>query len=333
MNAIVCTRYGSPDFLRLQKVEKPTPKDNEVLVKVHVTTATAADSMMRQAIPFISRFFLGFTKPKIPIIGTGFAGEIEAVGKAVTRFKAGDVIFGETGVKFSANAEYVCLPEDGVMSAMPNNMSYEEAAPLCDGPMTSLNFLKNLADIRPEQQVLINGASGSLGTAAIQLAKYFGAIVTGVCSAKNVELVKSLGADKVIDYKQEDFTNTGQTYDIIFDTVGKSSFSLCKKALKPDGIYLSPVLDLSLLFQMFWTSFFSKKKAKFSATGLQPAMELNSILKELKEIIEVGKLKTIIDKCYPLEQTAMAHQYVDQGHKRGNVILTIYKTKKCNRSD
>jgi NADPH:quinone reductase-like Zn-dependent oxidoreductase len=224
MKAIVCTKYGSPDVLELKEVEKPTPKDNEVLVKIYASSATAADCMMRQGTPFYGRLFLGLRKPHPSITGTGFAGVIEAVGKAVKRFQVGDSVFGETGMGFSTNAEYVCLPEDGVLSTLPNNLTYEEAAPICDGALTSFSFLKDIGEIQSGQSVLINGASGSLGSAAVQIAKSFGADVTGVCSTTNLELVKSLGADKVIDYTSEDFTQTRQTYDIIFDTVGKSSF-------------------------------------------------------------------------------------------------------------
>lgn len=278
---------------------------------------------MRRAEPFISRFFLGFSKPKNPITGTGFAGTVEATGNAVTLFQTGDRVFGETGVNFSANAEYVCVPEDGVLTTMPANMRFEDAAPVSDGALTSLNFLREMAKIQRGQKVLINGASGSLGTSAVQLAKYFGAEVTGVCGPANAAMVKSLGADHVIDYTKEDFTTTGQTYDIIFDTVGKRSFSSCKKALTKTGIYLSPVLGFSLLVQMLRTSMVGSKKAMFSATGLRPAPELRVLLQELKALMAAGQLQTIIDKQYPLEQTADAHRYVDMGHKKGNVVIKV----------
>jgi NADPH:quinone reductase-like Zn-dependent oxidoreductase len=248
---------------------------------------------------------------------------IEAVGKEVKLFKEGDSVFGETGVGFSTNAEYVCVPEEGVLTTLPNNMSYEEAAPVCDGALTSLSFLKDIGKIQSGQRVLINGASGSLGSSAVQIAKNFGAEVTGVCSTTNLEMVKSLGAEKVIDYTKEDFIKTGQTYDIIFDTVGKNSFSRCKDSLRENGVYLSPVLGLPLLFQMIWTSKVGSKKAKFSATGLRPVSELRALLSELKESIEEGKIKSIIDRSYPLEQTAEAHRYVDKGHKKGNVVITV----------
>lgn len=323
MKAIEITGYGSPDVLQITEVATPTPKDNEVLIKVHAASITTADAMMRKGTPFYARFFLGLTKPKQPIPGTGFAGEIEAVGKAVQQFKPGDPVFGETSVNFGAHAEYVCVPEDSVLTLMPAGMSYEEAAPLCDGGLTSLNFLKVIGNIQPGQRVLINGASGSLGTAAVQLAKYFGAEVTGVCSTANVAMVSSLGADQVIDYTTTDFTKTGQTFDIIYDTVGKLSFSQCKKSLTPTGAYLSPVLKLPLLFQMMWTSVIGGKQAKFSATGLKAVPELQVLLAELKEIIEAGHLRSVMDKSYALEQVAEAHRYVDTGHKKGNIVIVM----------
>ena len=323
MKAIVYTKYGSPDVLQLKEVEKPTPKSNEVFIRIKASTVTRADGMMRKGTPYFGRLFLGLLKPKYPITGTGFAGEIVAIGKEVKLFKKGDKVFGESVLGSGTNTEYVCVPEEGVLSKIPANMSYEEVASVCDGALTSFNFLRDIAKIQSGQKVLIIGASGSLGTAAVQLAKYFGAEVTGVCSTKNIDLVKSLGADKVIDYTKEDFTRSGQTYEIIYDTVGKSSFSRCKALLTQKGIYLSPVLGLKLLFQMMWTSMIGTKKAMFSATGLRPVSELRVLLKELKEMIESGQLKTVIDRLYPLEQVAEAHRYVDKGHKKGNVVITI----------
>lgn len=322
MKAIVLTRYGSPDNLEVQEVSKPAPSDKEVLVMVKASTTTAADTMMRKADPFISRFFLGFFKPRKAITGTGFAGEVVEVGKEVTRFQVGDQVFGETGTDFGANAEFVSLSEEGILMQIPSKLNFEEAATLTDGSLTSINFLENLGKIKSGQKVLINGASGSLGTAAVQLAKYYGAEVTGVCSAKNAELVQSLGADKVIDYKTTDFTQTGEKYDLIFDTVGKSSFSKCRKALKKEGLYLSPVLNIGLLFRMMFTSK-SRKKAVFSATGLLPHKELKQLLNKLFETVEGGYLKPVIDRKYPLEKAADAHRYVDTGRKRGNVVLLV----------
>lgn len=321
MKAIVCTRYGSPEFLQLRELERPVPKDDEVLVKVFATTVTTADTMMRRAIPFISRFFLGFFRPNKPVTGTGFAGKIVAVGSEVKHFTVGQEVFGETGVNFGANAEYLTITETAVLALKPEAISYEEAATITDGPLTSLNFLSKLAQVSSGQRVLINGASGSLGTAAVQLAKHLGAEVTGVCSTANVDLVRSLGADYVIDYTKTDFTKTGKTYDVIFDTVGKSSFSSSKAALTANGLYLSPVLGLGLLLQMLRTGLFGAKKAIFSATGLQPHPELKQLLEKLTALLQSQQLRIVIDKRFPLEQTPKAHQYVDQGHKRGNVVI------------
>ncbi len=323
MKAIISTRYGSPNVLQLQVVEKPIPMENEVLIKIHVTSVTTAGSMMRTGYPLIGRLIMGLKKPNNPIPGTGFAGVIEAVGSKVKLFQVADEVFGENITTFGTNAQYVCVPEDGVLTIKPDHIPFEELASVCDGPLTSINFLKNLAKIQPGHKVLINGASGALGTAAVQLAKHFGADVTGVCSGKNITMVTELGASKVIDYTQEDFTKAEEKYDIIFDTVGKSSFSKCKKALKKTGIYLSPVLDFTLLFQMMWTSVLNGKKAMFSATGIQPVPELLKLLNELKELIITGKLISIIDKRYPLEQVADAHRYVDTGRKKGNVVINV----------
>lgn len=290
MKAIVFTKYGSPEVIRLKDVEMPSPKPDEILVKVHISSVTRADSMIRQGNPCYGRLFLGLIKHKKPIAGTGFAGEIKAIGKAVTQFKVGDSVFGETGLDFSANAEYLCISENGVITTLAENMSYEEAAPICDGALTSYAFLKNIGKLQSGQSILINGAAGSLGSAAVQIAKHFGAEVTGVCSTINSEMVKSLGADYTIDYRKEDFTESGQLYDVIYDAIGKNSFSQCKKSLTEKGVYLSPVLGFPLLLQMMWTSKIGNKRAIFSATGLRPASELRELLNELKELFEKGKL-------------------------------------------
>jgi len=324
MKAIICTGYGSPDVLQLQEVEKPIPGENDILIKVYAASATTADGMMRQGTPFYARLFLGLRKPKHPITGTGFAGVVEAVGKAVQQFQPGYRVFGESGLNFGANAEYLSMPENGVVSTLPNNMTYSEAAPICDGALTSLNFLTRVGNLQKGERVLINGASGSLGSAAVQLASHFGAEVTGVCSAGNAALVKSLGAERVIDYDREDFTRTDQPYHLIYDTIGSSSFSRCKQALTADGAYLSPVLKMPLLFQMLRTSLFGNQKAKFSATGIRPVSELRTLLQELKKLIEAGKIKTVVDKVYPLTETAEAHRYIGKGHKKGNVVLAVF---------
>jgi len=319
MKAIVYARYGSPDVLQLKEVAKPAPKDNEVLIKIYATTVTSGDCRVRKADPFAIRFFNGLTKPKkTTILGNELAGEIEEAGKNVKLFRKGDQVFGQAGMGLGANAEYICLREDATLVFKPKNLTYEEAASIPFGGNTALHFLRK-GNIRSSQKVLIYGASGSLGTAAVQLAKNFGADVTGVCSTVNVELVKSLGADKVIDYTKEDFTKIGQTYDIIFDTTGKSPYSGCVKSLKQKGIYLRAVhMSLSSIVRGLWTSMTSSKKV---IGGV--ASELKENLVFLKELIDMGKLKPVIDRCYPFEQIVEAHRYVDKGHKRGNVSITV----------
>ncbi len=323
MKATVYTQYGPPEVLELKEVAKPVPGDNEVLVKVHAVTVTAVDSTFRKGDAFFARLFTGLTKPKRTTPGGELAGEIEAVGKDVKRFKVGDQVFGSTDAGFGAHAEYVCLPEDGALVLKPASITYEEAAAIPYGFLTALPFLRDNGSIQSGQKVLVNGASGSIGTFAVQLAKLFGAEVTGVCSTANVELVKALGADKVIDYTKEDFTQNGQTYDIIFDTVGKCSFSRCKNSLKQNGVYLTPVLGLPILLQMLATSKIGSKKAIIAFTGLRPPSEKTKDLLFLTELIEEGKIKPNIDRRYPLEQMAEAHRYVETGHKKGNIVVTL----------
>ncbi len=320
MKAAIYTKYGSPDVLKLKEVEKPTPQDNEVLIKIHATTVTAVDSIFRRGNQIAARLFTGPLKPKMATLGSELAGEIVAIGKDVTQFKVGDQIFGTTA-DFGAHAEYICLPEDAALIKKPENMTYKEAAALCD--ITALPFLRDGGNIKPGQKILINGASGGIGTVAVQLARRLGAEVTGVCSSANVELVKSLGADEVIDYARADFTQNGKTYDIIFDTVGKSSFSHSKRVLKAGGVYLTPVISLPLLLQMLWTSIIGSKKAKIVFAGLRPASEQIKDLTFLRELFEAGQLKAVIDKTYPLEQIAEAHRQVDKGHKRGSLVITV----------
>ena len=323
MKAIITTKYGSPKVLQLQEIPKPIPKENEILVKVKAASVTKADTMMRRGKPWYGRIFIGLTKPKYPIAGTGFSGTIEAVGDKVQRFQLGDDVFGESVLGAGSNAEYLCISEDGLVEVKPENVGHEELASMCDGPLTSWNYLKEMANVKSGQKVLVNGASGSLGTAAVQLAKYLGAEVTAVCSFGNFDLVRSLGADHVLDHTRIDFTKTGDSYDIIFDTVGKSPFPECKKVLSGNGIYLSPVLSMSLLFQMLWTSKFGRKKAMFSATGLLAVPKLRTMLIELTNLLELGKLKMVLDKRYSLHEVGKAHSYVDTGRKKGNVVVIL----------
>ncbi|MCB8983752.1 MAG: NAD(P)-dependent alcohol dehydrogenase [Ardenticatenaceae bacterium] len=321
MKAIVYTEYGSPDVLQLKEVAKPTPKDNELLIRIEATTVTAVDSTFRQGASMSGRFYTGLTRPKRPVLGSTLAGEVEAVGKDVTLFKEGDHVFGATA-DFGAHAEYICLPEDGALAMKPANITHEEAV-ATNPVLTALPFLRDTGQIQSGQKVLINGASGSVGSYAVQLAKQMGAEVTGVCSTEKMEFVKSLGADKVIDYKTEDFTDSGETYDIIFDAAGKSSYGRCQHVLKENGVYLSTVLSPGIIFDVIRTSLVGRKKAKITFAGLRPASEQAKDLRFLTELMEAGQLKSLIDRRYPLAQTAEAHRYVDTGRKKGSVVITV----------
>lgn len=316
MKAIVYTKFGPPEVLQLREVEKPTPKDNEVLIKISATTVVKEDPDMRR-----SPGFNGLWKPRNPILGQELAGKIEAVGKDVTRFRPGDQVFG-IGM-FGAYAEYKCMREDDALAVKPTNMSYEEAASIPNGALTALPFLRDKGQIKRGKTVLIYGASGSVGSAAVQLASYYGAQVTGVCSTPNQEWVKALRADHVIDYTQEDFTQNGKTYDIIFDTVGKRSFAACKGSLTKEGVYLTTVPSLVAILQALMPLKSGGKKVKFAATGLRSACEKIKDLVFLTELIKAGTLRAVIDRCYPLEQMAEAHRYVDTGRKKGNVVITV----------
>lgn len=324
MKAILHTKYGPPDELQLKEVKKPFPKDNEVLIKIHASTVTTTDCNVRnltfvpKSFRFLAGIMFGFKKPKINILGIDLAGEVEAVGNKVKRFRIGDRVFGSAGTEFGTHAEYVCVSEKGALAIKPPKMTFSEAAAISLAGNTALFYLRDLAKIQPGQKILIHGASGAIGTYAVQLAKYYGAEVTGVCSAANTEMVKSLGAAKVIDYTKEDFTKSGERFDFVFSVVGKTTFSQCKGLLKQNGIYLENMLELKDMLTLLWTSVFGGKKIKGGVSA-----EKSENLQFFKELIESGKLKPVIDRSYPLKQISKAFQYVEQGHKKGTVVITV----------
>ena len=324
MRAVVYDRYGAPDVLRLEDVERPIPKDDEVLVKIHATTVTRADCATREAnrrsglaVALLSRAISGIRRPKQRILGTELAGEVEAIGAAVNEFAVGDHVFGTSGFRFGAHAEFICMRQSARIAHMPAGISFEEAAAVCDGGLNALWCLR-LADLRKGQRVLVYGASGAIGTAGVQLAKYFGADVTAVCNTKNLELVRSLGADSIVDYTQEDFTKNGQTYDVIFDAVGKHSFRRCRGSLKRGGSYLATD-GLQNLMLALWTSRIGDKKVIFS---IPPRYTKKDVI-FLKELIEAGEYRAVIDRRYLLEDVVEATRYVETEQKTGNVVLTI----------
>lgn len=322
MKAVVCRKYGPPEVLKIQEVEKPAPGDNEILVKVHATTVTSGDTRVRgfrvpRSFWIFARIALGFRGPKIKILGAELAGEVESVGKDVKMYKKGDTIIAYPGHHGGGYAEYICLSEDSAIASKPENLTFEEAAAVPFGGNTALHFIKQ-ANIQKGQKVLIYGASGSVGTYAVQLAKYFGAEVTGVCSTTNMDLVKSLGADKVIDYTKDDFSKNGEIYDVIMDAVGKASISACMRSLKGEGIYLQVVADPATSIKMKWAGM-NSSKILIGGT----AMPESENLMFLKELIEAGKIKPIIDRTYPLEEIVEAHRYVEKGHKKGNVVINV----------
>ncbi len=331
MKAIVFTEYGAPDVLKLEEVEKPAPKDNEILIRVYATPVNFGDLMARNFkavsprkfnMPFLfwlpAKVSFGLRKPHITILGSELAGEIEAVGKDVKRFKKGDRVFGYSGLSFGAYAEYVCLPEAGAVALKPSNLTYEEASTLPYGAIMATSLLGK-ANIRRGQKVLINGASGGIGSMAVQLTRQFGAEVTGVCGTPRLEFVRSLGADKVIDYTKEDFTRNGETYDLIFDILGRSSFSRLRRSLKPNGTYLLASYKMKALLQMLWTSITSGKQKVICAF----AHETSESLDFVKKLVEEGKIKAIVDRSFPMAQAAEAHRYVEEGHKQGPVVIAI----------
>jgi NADPH:quinone reductase-like Zn-dependent oxidoreductase len=327
MKAIVFTEYGSPDVLQLKEVAKPTPKENQILVRVRATPVNYGDltardfahSQFNMPAPLYlpARLAFGWNRPRIQILGSELAGDVEAVGKAVTKFKPGDAVMAYVGMKMGANAEYICLPESGTIAIKPVNVGYAEAAALPYGAIMAVSLLQK-AKLKPGQKILINGASGGIGAMAVQLAKHYGAEVTGVCGAARLDYVKALGADKVIDYKKQDFTQNGETYDVIFDILGRSSFARCKNSLTPNGIYLLASFKSRALWDMFWTSFASPKKV-ICAMADEKAENLVFV----KELVEEGKIKAIVDRRFPLEQTAEAHRYIESGGRQGNVVLIL----------
>ena len=330
MKAIVYTEYGSPDVLHLAEVAEPAPKDNEVLIRVHATPVNFGDLIARNirsitprkfSMPLLiwlpTRLAFGSAKPKNPILGNEFAGVVEAVGAQVTRFKPGDAVFGYRGQNMGAYAEYVCMPESGMLALKPTNMTFEGAATVPYGALTALSLLRK-ANLRPGQKVLINGASGGIGAAAVQLAKYYGTEVTGVCGTPRLDFVKAMGADRVIDYTAEDFTRSGETYDVIFDILGKTSFGRGRRALKPNGLYLFASFKMKQLLQMLWTKIAGGQKVICALSSEKP-----DDLTFIKGLIEAGRYKAIVDRRYPMTHAAEAHRYVEQGHKKGNVVITI----------
>jgi NADPH:quinone reductase-like Zn-dependent oxidoreductase len=325
MKAVVCTNYGPPDVLELREVDRPVPKDNEVLIKIHATTVSAADFRVRSfTVPLSfwlpARLALGVTKPRRAILGNELAGTIESVGSNVTQFRKGDEVFAATGHHFGAYAQYICLSlemKEVAVAMKPANLTFEEAAAIPFGGITALRFMRE-ASIQKGQAVLIYGASGSVGTYAVQLARYFGGTVTAVCSTSNVELVKSLGADRVIDYTKEDFTKRAEKYDVIFDTVGKGSISGCVRSLKDGGVFLHAVATPAVSIRLRWASMTSNKRM-IGGTALEKSEDLTM----LKDLAEEGHIRPVIDRRYRLEQIVEAHRYVDKGHKKGNVVITL----------
>lgn len=334
MKAVIQTAYGAANVLHLQSVVQPIPDHNELLVRIEASSVTTADTMMRSGTPRYGRLFLGLFKPRIPISGTGFSGVVESVGKNVTHFRVGESVFGESVLGAGTNTEFVCVPEEGVVVRKPASISHAEAAPVCDGAMTAMYMLECMGNIKATNKVLINGAAGSLGSAAVQLAHQVGAEVTAVCSKRNFDFVRSLGADNVIDYNDTDVTAQTVMYDLIFDSVGKLNYTRSKRILNKGGSYLSPVLSLSLLFHVLMAKLkiVRSRQALFSATGLLPEDTRRSILQNLSERLHAGALKTIVDRRYQLADIVSAHDYLDTGHKRANIVIVMDDQREDRRA-
>jgi NADPH:quinone reductase-like Zn-dependent oxidoreductase len=321
MKAAVYRRFGSPDVITVEDLPKPVPHGDEVLVRVHAATVGVVDGLARRGAPAYARVQFGLRRPRFPVLGSDFAGQVETTGPAVTQFAVGDQVFGTVAPHFGAHAQYVCLSEQAALAAMPASLSYADAAALAD--TTALCFLRDKANLQRGQTVLINGASGAVGSTAVQLARHLGATVTGVCSGPNTDLVRNLGASTVLDYTQTDFARTGQACDVIFDVAGKSSFAHCRGALSPTGTYLTTAPSPAILLQMPWTARFASRKAVVAFTGLRAASEKRKDLGYIRELAEAGALTAVIDAAYPLEHIADAYRHVDAGHKRGNVVVTM----------
>lgn len=317
MKAAVYTRYGTPDVLKIEEVDNPVPKPNEILIKIKATAVNSGDWRLRKAEPFAVRFIFGLSKPKINILGSVFSGEVESVGEAVTEFKVNDRVFGHTDLSFGSHAEYKCLPENASIALKPSGISHQEAAVIPFGGVTALYFIKK-AMIKPGQKVLVIGASGAVGSAAVQLAKWFGADVTAVCSTANISLVKDIGATRVIDYTKEDFTQNSETYDVIFDTVNVVSIARSMKSLAKKGIMISSAAGMSDMIRGLFVSMTSSKKV---ITGVIKHSKADIVF--IKELVESGKYKPVLDRTYSLEQIAEAHAYVEKGHKKGNVVVEM----------
>jgi NADPH:quinone reductase-like Zn-dependent oxidoreductase len=321
MLAAVSSRYGPPDVVTVADVPRPEPRDGEILVRVRAATVGVVDGLARRGSPWYARAHFGLRRPRFPVLGCDFAGDVEATGSAVSRFGAGEAVFGTIAPRFGAHAEYVCLPERGAVAPKPVGLSYAEAAALADA--TALCFLRDKAGLRPGQAVLVNGASGAVGSMAVQLALHFGATVTGVCSGPHVRLVRKLGAESVVDYTRTDFTRAGRRYDVIFDVAGTRSFRRCRRALSPGGVYLTTAPSPAIFVQMPWTARFGSRRAVVAFTGLRPASEKRDDLQVIRELAEASALVPVVGACYPLARIADAYRHVDAGHKKGAIVVTM----------
>jgi NADPH:quinone reductase-like Zn-dependent oxidoreductase len=321
MKAAVSRRYGPPDAVTVADVPRPEPRDDEILVRVRAAAVGVVDGLARRGSPWYARVHFGLWRPRFPVLGCDFAGQVEAAGPAVTRFGVGEAVFGTIAPRFGAHAEYVCLSEHGAVAPKPANVSYPEAAALADA--TALCFLRDKAGLRAGQAVLVNGASGAVGTAAVQLARHFGATVTGVCSGPHLRLVRKLGAESVVDYTRTDFSRAGRRYDVIFDVAGTSSFGRCRRVLNPGGVYLTTAPSPAIIAAMPWTARFGSRRAVVAFTGLRAASEKHRDLLVIRELAEASALVPVVGGCYPLGRIADAYRRVDAGHKKGTIVVTV----------